>query len=157
MNGYKNMHELARMKRSDIASILVMESLCFTTPWSRQAFETELVNPAARYFVLRLVGQPIAYGGYWYAMDEGYITNIAVHPNHQGQGLGRGLLRALLEDMTAHGIVRTTLEVRASNTRAQGLYLSEGFTRCGIRKGYYPDNNEDAWVMLRTNKDGNAG
>lgn len=34
-----------------------------------------------------------------------------------------------------------------SNTAAQALYESLGFVRAGVRKGYYSDNGEDAFVM----------
>ena len=42
------------------------------------------------------------------------------------------------------------LEVRASNVRAQQVYLTHGFTRVGVRKDYYPGargEREDAIVM----------
>jgi len=47
-------------------------------------------------------------------------------------------------EMKAHLI---TLEVRASNTAAQELYLKYGFTVKGIRRGYYSNDREDAVIM----------
>ena len=43
------------------------------------------------------------------------------------------------------------LEVRASNRPAIALYLSEGFSEVGQRRGYYPDGEgrEDALVFAR--------
>ena len=40
-----------------------------------------------------------------------------------------------------------TLEVRVSNRGAQSLYDKYGFKRAGVRKRYYLDNNEDAYIM----------
>jgi ribosomal-protein-alanine N-acetyltransferase len=40
-----------------------------------------------------------------------------------------------------------TLEVRASNLVAQSLYNKYGFTQMGVRRGYYLDNREDAFIM----------
>ena len=40
-----------------------------------------------------------------------------------------------------------TLEVRATNYSAQKLYEQLGFTKAGVRKGYYIDNQEDAIIM----------
>jgi ribosomal-protein-alanine N-acetyltransferase len=40
-----------------------------------------------------------------------------------------------------------TLEVRASNSVAQNLYTKYGFKRVGLRKAYYTDNKEDAFIM----------
>jgi ribosomal-protein-alanine N-acetyltransferase len=45
------------------------------------------------------------------------------------------------------GIVRATLEVAASNQRAQQLYFRYGFKPVGIRKNYYERTHEDALVL----------
>jgi len=37
--------------------------------------------------------------------------------------------------------------VRVSNTVAQNLYTRYGFKQTGLRKGYYLDNKEDAFIM----------
>jgi ribosomal protein S18 acetylase RimI-like enzyme len=42
-----------------------------------------------------------------------------------------------------------TLEVRPSNRSAIALYEEIGFRSYGARKGYYPDNGEDALIMWR--------
>jgi ribosomal-protein-alanine N-acetyltransferase len=47
----------------------------------------------------------------------------------------------------AVGGKRMTLEVRVSNTAAIYLYEQIGFKSVGIRKGFYTDNNEDAYIM----------
>ena len=39
------------------------------------------------------------------------------------------------------------LEVRASNIAAQKLYREFGFRINGIRKKYYSDNGEDAYIL----------
>ena len=40
-----------------------------------------------------------------------------------------------------------TLEVRVSNTSAQVLYRKYGMENAGVRKRYYSDNGEDAYIM----------
>jgi ribosomal-protein-alanine N-acetyltransferase len=45
------------------------------------------------------------------------------------------------------GATRMTLEVRVSNTAAQGLYAELGFAIAGVRERYYTDDGEDAYVM----------
>ena len=42
------------------------------------------------------------------------------------------------------------LEVRMSNYVAQNLYKKYGFTKRGVRKGYYSDNREDALILTTT-------
>jgi [ribosomal protein S18]-alanine N-acetyltransferase len=72
------------------------------------------------------------------AADECELLSIAVDPEVQGCGLGRALLRAMLEEALGLGCVRCCLEVRRSNAVAIALYAAEGFELNGVRKGYYP-------------------
>ena len=44
-----------------------------------------------------------------------------------------------------------TLEVRVSNSSAIALYKKFGLKSVGVRKFYYQDNNEDAYVMFSEN------
>nr|WP_319592847.1 hypothetical protein [Salicibibacter halophilus] len=46
--------------------------------------------------------------------------------------------------------VSMTLEVRESNADAQRFYKTFGFKKTGVKKGYYTDNCEDAWIMSLT-------
>jgi ribosomal-protein-alanine N-acetyltransferase len=139
---------LRRMMLSDVEQVLEVEHRSFTAPWSRQAFLTELAdNHLARYIVAEYQGRVIGYAGVWLIVDEGHVTNIAVHPDFRGRHLGETLLRALMAECVGQGIRRMTLEVRVSNTVAQNLYRKLGFVGVGTRKGYYTDNNEDALIM----------
>jgi ribosomal-protein-alanine N-acetyltransferase len=136
------------MGLQDVPQVLEVERRCFSAPWSRQAFLTELAdNHFARYFVLDYGGRVIGYAGVWMIVDEGHVTNIAVDPDFRGLKLGELLLRTLMNECLAHGLRRMTLEVRVSNSAAQNLYRKLGFSGVGVRKGYYTDNNEDALIM----------
>ena len=42
-----------------------------------------------------------------------------------------------------------TLEVRVSNVAAISLYKKYGFIIANIRKSYYSDNHEDAYLMIK--------
>jgi ribosomal-protein-alanine N-acetyltransferase len=63
--------------------------------------------------------------------------------------LGRKFLRHLIEVARQDGADMMFLEVRPSNDKAIGLYLSEGFNEIGLRRNYYPAANgrEDAILM----------
>ncbi|OFW79494.1 MAG: ribosomal-protein-alanine N-acetyltransferase [Alicyclobacillus sp. RIFOXYA1_FULL_53_8] len=139
---------LRRMSLQDLDDVMVVEHRSFTAPWSRQAFLRELVdNQFARYVVAEYHGKVVGYAGIWLIMDEGHVTNIAVDPDVRGRHLGELLLRTLMSVCLAQNILRMTLEVRVTNTVAQGLYEKLGFVRSGLRKGYYTDNREDALIM----------
>ena len=85
-------------------------------------------------------------------LDEVTLLNIAVDPVCQGQGLGRQLLNAILENALASGAQRCLLEVRHSNEPARALYASLGFLVDGTREGYYPaeQGREDALLMSKS-------
>ncbi|HHV59461.1 MAG TPA: ribosomal protein S18-alanine N-acetyltransferase [Clostridiaceae bacterium] len=142
--------EIAEMTIDHIDDVIIIEKLCFKTPWSKKAFTEELVNNKfARYIVALTNRKVIGYAGFWKILDEGHITNIAVHPEFQGEGVGNCLMYNLIELARKEGLTRLTLEVRAGNLKARSLYKKYGFSDCGIRKGYYSDNNEDAIIMWK--------
>ncbi len=85
--------------------------------------------------------------GMWIMVDEAHIINIAVRAQSRGKGIGELLLIACSEMAMKLKATVLTLEVRASNSVAQNLYTKYGFAKVGVRKGYYTDNKEDAWIM----------
>lgn len=89
----------------------------------------------------------VGYIGYWLMAGEAHISTIAVRPEMRGRGFGELLLAQMLNDAAQHGAHVATLEVRISNTNAQQLYTKYGFEQVGLRKAYYSDNNEDAYIM----------
>lgn len=140
--------EFRRMTLDDVSRILEIEHKSFTLPWSEEAFTLELTqNHFAKYVVAVADGVVIGYGGTWVIIDEAHITNVAVHPDFRGHGIGELLMQQLMALAISYGAERMTLEVRVSNTVAINLYEKMGFLSHGIRKGYYTDNNEDAIIM----------
>ncbi len=85
--------------------------------------------------------------GLWIMVDEAHIINIAVREGHRSKGIGELLLIASIDLASQLKASLVTLEVRASNTVAQNLYLKYGFHKMGVRRGYYTDNREDAFIM----------
>jgi ribosomal-protein-alanine N-acetyltransferase len=136
------------MRMADVAAVLEIERLSFSSPWPAFAFEQELTaNRLAHYRVARLADHVVAFGGIWLMVDEAHITTFGVHPDHRRQGIGRRLLLELAEVALELGSARMTLEVRVSNEPAQRLYRSFGFNVSGRRVAYYSDDGEDALVM----------
>ena len=158
------------MRAADLEAVLQIERASFHTPWSRQAFVHELErNRVAGLWVARgaRAGEPRAAGvvGYlclWAVADEVHVTNLAVHPEWRGEGIGRLLLGTLLAYHRGQGARRAFLEVRPENAEARRLYEGLGFQEVGRRRGYYVDTGEDA-LLLEARLDteifatGNAG
>ena len=91
--------------------------------------------------------QIVGYVGVWFVVDEGHITNVAVHSDYRGRKIGDKLVDEMVKLCKENNLVAMTLEVRTSNTVAQNLYRKYGFKMAGIRKEYYSDNKEDAIIM----------
>ena len=141
-------YTIRRMTLADVDGVAAVEAATFPTPWSRDAFISEMKNVAARYLVAEKDGRIIGYAGAWIILDESHITNIAVLKDERGQGIGRALTHGLMQYLSNLGAAYATLEVRKSNEVAQNLYVSLGFIKLGVRKRYYEDNGEDALIMV---------
>ncbi|AIS51734.1 putative ribosomal-protein-alanine acetyltransferase RimI [Thermoanaerobacter kivui] len=138
------------MEKEDVDEVLEIERLSFSIPWSKEAFISEVTkNSCARYIVAEVDNKIVGYGGFWVVVDEGHITNIAVHPQYRSKGIGSKIMEGLIDIAKKNGISAMTLEVRESNIVAQHLYAKFGFRPLGRRKGYYLDNSEDAIVMWK--------
>ncbi|MEA4899772.1 ribosomal protein S18-alanine N-acetyltransferase [Bacillota bacterium Meth-B3] len=139
---------ISLMTLEDIDQVHEIECACFSIPWSRQAFATEVrENQCARYLVLKEDGEAVAYAGVWFVLDEAHITNIAVRPDRRGLGYGEAVTRALMQLAADSGMSMLELEVRVSNRAARALYEKLGFVEVGLRKRYYADTGEDALLM----------
>ena len=140
---------IRRADEHDIDRIAEMETLCFSDPWSRDMVAAEFSGlNDTRYFAAEEDGMLIAYAGVWLIPPEGYITNVAVHPEHRRRGIARQLLSALFTACEEECVTDFTLEVRVLNAPAIALYQSLGFEGQGIRKRYYADG-EDALIMWK--------
>jgi ribosomal-protein-alanine N-acetyltransferase len=141
-----DLREAARADAEDMAEI---EKLCFSSPWSLEAILYELDgNESARYIVCAEGRRVVAYAGLRIALNEGHITNLAVHPDFRGRGVGGAVLNALIErTKRSDELTDFTLEVRASNAVAARLYASAGFRAEGRRRSYYTEPWEDAIIM----------
>lgn len=91
----------------------------------------------------------IAFATVFFAPEEGQIVNVATHPDSRRRGAGHKLMDAMEADARARGFTLLSLEVRVSNEPAIRLYEAHGFTKEGVRKGFYTAPREDAFVMLK--------
>ena len=103
-------------------------------------------NTRARFW-LTIDGRIAGYILFWLLPGAIDIHNVAVHSEFRRRGLGRRLLEQVVLEARGRASSRITLEVRKSNLPAQKLYESMGFAVTGVRKGYYSDDGEDAFLM----------
>ncbi len=93
----------------------------------------------------------VGFAGLWHMVNEAHITTIAAHPDYRGRGVGELMLSSLVGVAYSVHARNVTLEVRVSNYVAQNLYRKYGFSQIDVRRRYYSDNHEDAFVMSTEN------
>lgn len=115
--------------------------------WNREAFAAELDRRPPTLFVLRCNGTVVGFAVARILGLELDIVNLAVDPERRRLGLGRFLLRSLLDHGAAAGVSSVFLEVREGNQAARSLYGSVGFKETQRRRAFYREPVEDAILM----------
>jgi ribosomal-protein-alanine N-acetyltransferase len=136
------------MRAGDILGVVTIERAAYQFPWSEGIFRDCLrVGYVCR--VLVTDEEVVGYGVMSVGAGEAHVLNLCIAEGHRCRGLGRELLRSLIECAGAAGAAEAFLEVRPSNTTAIRLYLALGFEQVGMRRGYYQAANgrEDAAVL----------
>ena len=133
----------------DIDAIASVENACFSIPWSIDAIKHEICENKLADFMIACDEENniVGYIGIWTLLDECQINKIAVLPEKRKLGFGKAILNHVLEFTRDIGVKNWYLEVRESNTAAQALYRSAGFSSVGTRKNYYINPVEDAVLM----------
>ncbi len=146
------MVRLERFRWWHVPGALALEEALFPDErWSARTFWSELGQVDTRHYVVLVDGEGgvVGYAGLCDYPDEAWVQTMAVSPAYQRHGLGDRLLRDLLGEAERRRQRVVSLEVAADNTAAQGLYARHGFTRTGVRRGYYQPSGTDAWVLTR--------
>lgn len=132
----------------DAHAIYEIEQQSFSVPWRLESVLAELEDAANKlYMVICEENHIVGYAGAWLVYDEGQITNIAVLPSARGKGYGSKLTKQLIDECFSRGMHEIFLEVRISNLAALAMYRNLGFSVKGIRKEYYSEPTEDAYIM----------
>lgn len=139
--------EFITLDVSWLDAVSELEQRCYPSPWSKKLIYAEFAKPVSFRPAILINGELVAYSFNYIIADELYILNVAVHPDFRGRGLGKLLLRHILEEAYRRKVRQASLEVRVSNMIAQYLYASLGFRFIGTRKRYYRDTGEDALVL----------
>ncbi|QAU23802.1 ribosomal-protein-alanine N-acetyltransferase [Dyella sp. M7H15-1] len=140
--------EMRAMCRDDLLRISELENASYDFPWTMGIFG-DCLKAGHPSWVLCLDRQVIGYGILSVGAGEAHVLNVCIDPEQRGQGLGRHLMKRLLDIARWNGAERVFLEVRPSNSNARQLYVSMDFREIGRRPRYYPAHGgrEDAIVM----------
>lgn len=140
-------YQIIPMTPAQLPQAAALERACFSHPWTEQALAEDLDNELLT--LLAAVGEDgtlLGYGEVRTVLDEGTLERIAVAPQFRRHGAAEALLRRFLDDGRGK-LAFLTLEVRAGNAPAIGLYEKLGFEVVGRRRSYYREEGEDALLM----------
>ena len=115
--------------------------------WSAGEITAQLASPLAF-----LTGSEQAFAIGRVVAGEAELLTLAVHPDVQGQGLGRAQLTAFEAEARARGATQAFLEVAEDNTAARALYAKAGYTELSRRARYYARPaapSVDALVLIK--------
>lgn len=137
------------MTSGHLDDVYIIETECFSHPWSKQSLEEEMNNETSLFLVAKEENEVIGYIGMSIVIDEGYIFNVAVRENHRNKGVATALINELVTYGKKNNFSFITLEVRESNLPAISLYSKFGFIKAGERKNYYSNPKENAILMTK--------
>jgi len=124
----------------DLVSAVAMEKEIYgKAGWSAGQFKEEFAKAPkhAHYLAAEIDGKLIAYAGIFFVADVADIHTITVSEEHRRKGIGRELLKRLIDWARTRKAQAIMLEVRVGNEEALPLYTQNGFTEISRRANYY--------------------
>lgn len=140
---------IEKMNSKTAFDVSEIEKACFSKPWSLKSIESELSNECAYFYTIKYNNVVVGYGGMHIIIDECYVDNIAVLPKYQNRGIGKGIVKHLIEVAKSKECNFISLEVRQSNINAISLYESFNFKVVGKRKNFYSSPTENAYILTK--------
>jgi [ribosomal protein S18]-alanine N-acetyltransferase len=140
------------MEESDIATVAAIERNANTFPWTLKNFSDCLTAGHQSWVYYDDNDVIVGFTVVQKVVDELHLLNLCVKKEQQGQGIGKLILKSVVDYAGVIDAAMILLEVRQSNMRAQQLYLQSGFNEMAVRKDYYPaqQGREDAILMAKT-------
>lgn len=122
---------LRSYRPGDREALVALWSICeLTRPWNNphRDIDRKLARDGDNLLVLEEDNQLIGSVMVGYEGHRGWVNYLAVHPDHQRQGLGRLLMDEAERRLRDLGCAKVNLQVRASNETAREFYRQIGYT-----------------------------
>lgn len=132
--------------RKNLSEISEMEKEIFhSTAFSIEQLEEMEGIDRYRFFIIKIEEKTAGYVILYDSVDVWEIMKIAVKKEHRRKGVGEELLKYI--SSLIH--MPIMLEVRENNIGAIEFYKKNGFEQIAIRKNYYTDTGEAAYIMVK--------
>ena len=141
-----------RASMDDVTVVRAIAESSGIDVWTGTQYAEEIVSKRSIILVAELDDDPVGFvlgrvipGSI--AGTEAEIYNIAVTYEARRKGIGQMLLARAIESFISKACSCVWLEVRSSNSVAIQFYENNGFSKSGVRRGFYANPVEDAIVM----------
>jgi tRNA threonylcarbamoyl adenosine modification protein YeaZ len=126
------------MTAMDLVTVNALEKSAYQhDAWSMAQFKEELAGKDRMYLVAEKDKKIIGYAGVLHIGDNCDVLTLTVDSTLRRQGIGREMLRRLIDWARNKKVTSIMLEVRAGNDEATPLYTSFGFVAISKRPNYY--------------------
>lgn len=117
---------------ADWTTAIAIDRLAFKETWrlgSAGLTESRQATSRSTFLVTYSGNTAVAFSIVGLSGSVSYLQRVAVHPDAQGIGLGRSMVRASMTWARRHGAASMLLNTQPDNDTAIKLYESEGFVR----------------------------
>ena len=135
------------MVRRDFPQVLAIEQECFEFPWTEAEFLQCLQQRNCLGMVAEYEECIVGFVIYETSKNRIFITNVATAPELQRHGIARKMVQKLVTKMIYQQRHKIAIEIRETNLPALLCFRTLGFRVAMVRKNFYEDRSEDAYVL----------
>ncbi len=122
----------------DLVPVFAIEKSAYgRAAWTMAQLKEEYAGNDRMYVAAEFNGELISYAGVVNLAGTADVLTLTVADGHRRKGIGRELLRRLIDWSRTQKCEAIMLEVRVGNEEAIPLYESFGFIKISLRKDYY--------------------
>ena len=152
-------YEVRPLTDKNLSEVLRLNVRCFRNGenYTKHTFNYLLGEPRNLSYRITTAAGEMAGFVFVLVNEDGsaHLTTIGVAPEHRRRQLAKQLLTHAEHALRTRKILTIVLEVRVSNTSAQGLYRDAGYTVVQRLAKYY-NNGEDCYLMMKSLADGSS-
>lgn len=135
------------MIRRDMPEIIGIEQASFDYCWSEEDFSKHLSRRNCVAYVAECREKIVGYLVYELNKNNLTILNLAVHLDWRWKSVGTQMINKLIVKLDGKRRRVIKINVRETNLSAQLFLRQKCFLAQSIKRGFYSDSGEDAYVM----------
>jgi len=133
--------------RQDMAEVFAIENTSFEFPWTEEDFLCCIKQRNCIGMVAECDQEIMGFMIYELHKSKLRILNFATASANRRQGVGRQMIRRLIDKLSQQRRKEIVVDVRETNLPAQLFFQSEQFRGVHVLRNFYDDTDEDAYVM----------